>query len=195
MVVLGSQIASERKKKEDFQEERKSNQHKNKSKSQEVIDTSVANNNSLSINNDLDGLSSSTNWLGAGIYFAPPDDANCSDEDYAYDDNPYLHNLSGKQLMGNYELQVTGYDDNNDVRVIHDTDGLAEIDGDKPSCPNPITSINNWKEVFAKGEAQKELREKIQNFQPQENIILQELDAENSSWTYLRTFELFLMTS
>ena len=105
MVVLGSQIVSERKKKkEDFHKERKSNQHKNKSKSQEVIDTSVANNNSLSINDALDGLSSSTNWLCADIYFAPPDDANCSNEDSAYDDNPHLHNLSGKQLMGNYEL-------------------------------------------------------------------------------------------
>ena len=93
--------------------------------------------------------------------------------------------------MANCELQVTGYDDDNDVRVIHDTDGLAEIDEDEPSCPNPVTSLNNWKELSAEGEAQKELREKIENFQPQENIILQELDAENSSWTYLRTFELF----
>ena len=40
-------------------------------------------------------------------------------------------------------------------------------------------------------EAQKELRGKIDNFEPQENIILQELDAENSFWTHLRTFELF----
>ena len=40
-------------------------------------------------------------------------------------------------------------------------------------------------------EAQKELRGKIDNFEPQENIILQELDAENSSWTHLPTFELF----
>ena len=55
--------------------------------------------------------------------------------------------------------------------------------------------MNNWKEVFAQGEAQKELREKIENFEPQENIILQELDAENSSWTHLHTFELSLMTS
>ena len=52
--------------------------------------------------------------------------------------------------------------------------------------------MNNWKEVSAEGEAQKELKKKIiENFEPQENIILQELDAENSSWTYLRTFELF----
>ena len=93
--------------------------------------------------------------------------------------------------MANCELQVTGYDDNNDVRVIHDTDGLVEIDGDEPSCPNLVTSLNNWKDVSAEGEAQKELREKIENFEPQENIILQELDAENSSWTHLRTFELF----
>ena len=136
-------------------------------------------------------MSSSTSWLGADIYIAPPDDANCSDEDSADDDNPHLHNLSGKQLMANCELQVTGYDDDNDVRVIHDTDGLAEIDEDEPSCPNPVTSLNNWKELSAEGEAQKELREKIENFEPQENIILQELDAENSSWTHLRTFELF----
>ena len=88
---------------------------------------------------------------------APPDDANCSDEDSADDDNPNLHNLSGKQLMANCELQVTGYDDNNDVRVIHDTDRLAEIDGDELSCPNIVTSLNNWK-VSAEGEAQKELR-------------------------------------
>ena len=102
-------------------------------------------------------MSSSTNWLGADIYIAPPDDANCSDEDSADDDNPNLHNLSGKQLMANCELQVTGYDDNNDVRVIHDTDGLAETDGDELSCPNIVTSLNNWK-VSAEGEAQKELR-------------------------------------
>ena len=41
VVVLGSQIASKRKK-EDFQKERKSNQHKNKSKSQEVIDIYIS---------------------------------------------------------------------------------------------------------------------------------------------------------
>ena len=93
VVVLGSQILSNRKKKkEDFQKERKSDRRKNKSKSQEVIDTSVASNNSLSVNNALDGLSSSTNWLGADIYIAPPDDANCSDEDSTDDDNPHLHN-------------------------------------------------------------------------------------------------------
>ena len=93
VVVLGSQILSNRKKKkEDFQKERKSDRRKNKSKSQEVIDTSVASNNSLSVNNALDGLSSSTNWLGADIYIAPPDDANCSDEDSADDVNPHLHN-------------------------------------------------------------------------------------------------------
>ena len=57
-----------------------------------MIYTSVANNNSLSVNNALDGLSSSTNWLGADIYIAPPDDANCSDEDSADDVNPHLHN-------------------------------------------------------------------------------------------------------
>ena len=118
-------------------------------------------------------MSSSTSWLGADIYIAPPDDANCSDEDSADDDNPHLHNLSGKQLMANCELQVTGYDDN-DVRVIHDTDGLVEIDGDEPSCPNLVTSLNNWKEVSAEEEAQKELREKIENFEPQGNIILQD---------------------
>ena len=158
-----------------------------------MIYTSVANNNSLSVNNALDGLSSSTNWLGAEIYIAPPDNANCSNEDSADDDNPHLHNLSGKQLMANCELQVTGYDDDNDVRVIHDTDadGLAEIDEDEPSCPNPVTSLNNWKELSAEREAQKELREKIENFQPQENIIFQESEGENSSWTHLQTFELF----
>ena len=110
-------------------------------------------------------MSSSTNWLGADIYIAPPDDANYSDEDSADDDNQ-LHNLSGKQLLANCELQVTGYDDNNDVRVIHDTDGLAEIDVDEPACPNPVTSLHNWKEISAEGEAQKELREKIENLEP-----------------------------
>ena len=49
------------------------------------------------------------------------------------------------------------YDDINDVRVIDDTDRLAKIDGDEPSCSNPVTSLNNWKEVSAEGEAQKEL--------------------------------------
>ena len=116
VVVLGSQIASKiKKKKDDFQKEWKYNRHKNKSKSQEVIDTTVANNNSLSVNNAIDGLSSSTNWLGTDIYIAPPHDVNCSDEDSADDDNPHLRNLSGKQLMANCERQVTGYDDNNDV--------------------------------------------------------------------------------
>ena len=33
--------------------------------------------------------------------------------------------------------------------------------------------------------------EKIENFEPQENIILKELDVENISWTHLHTFELF----
>ena len=83
------------------------------------------------------------------------------------------------------------YDDINDVRVIDDTDRLAKIDGDEPSCSNPVTSLNNWKEVSAEGGAQKELREKMENFEPQENIILQELDDENSTWAYLHTFELF----
>ena len=70
--VLGSQIVSKRKKKEYFQKEwfKKSNWHKNKSKSPEVFDTSVANSNSLSVNNALDGLSSNTNCLGADIYIA-----------------------------------------------------------------------------------------------------------------------------
>ena len=128
VVVLGSQTASKRKKKkEDFKNEQKSNRHKNNSKSQEVIYTPVANNNSLSVNNALDGLG--THWLGADIYFALPDDATGFDEDSTDDDNPHLRNLSRKLLMANCELQVTGYDDNNDVRVIHDRDGLAEIDG------------------------------------------------------------------
>ena len=67
LVVLGSQIASKRKKKEYFQKGwfKKSNWHKDKIKSQEVIDTTVANNNSLIVNNALDGLSSNANWLGA----------------------------------------------------------------------------------------------------------------------------------
>ena len=110
-------------------------------------------------------MSSSTNWLGADIYIASPDDANYSNEDSADDDN-HLHNLSGKQLLANCELQVTGYDDNNDVRVIHDTDGLAENDGDEPACSNSVTSLHKWKEISAEGEAQKELREKIENFEP-----------------------------
>ena len=61
--------------------------------------------------------------------------------------------------MANCKLQVTGYDNNNDVRVIHGIDGLAEIDGDEPSYPHPVTSLNNWTEVSAEVEAQKELRE------------------------------------
>ena len=105
-------------------------------------------------------MSSSTHWLGADIYIVPPDDANCSDEVTADDNNPHLHNLSGKQLMANCQIQVTGYDDDNDVRVIHDIDALAEIDGDEPSYPNPVTSLNKWKEVSAEGEAQKELKKK-----------------------------------
>ena len=70
-------------------------------------------------------------------------------------------------------------------------DGFAEIDGDKPWYLNSATSLNNWKEVSAEGEAQKELWEKTENFELQKNIIPQELDAENSSRTHLHTFELF----
>ena len=105
-------------------------------------------------------MSSSSHWLGADIYIAPPDDANCSDEDSADDDNPHLHNFSRKQLMTNCELQVTGYDDNNDVRVIHDTDGLAEIDGDEPSYPNPVISLNNWKDFLLRWKHKKNSEKK-----------------------------------
>ena len=103
------QLHKEKKKKEGFQKELKSNHHKNKIKSQEVIDISVINSSSFSVNNALDGLSSSTHWLGADIYIGPPDNVNCSNEDSADDDNPHLHNFSRKQLMANCEFQVTGY--------------------------------------------------------------------------------------
>ena len=93
--------------------------------------------------------------------------------------------------MANCELQLTGYDENSDIRVSHDTDWHAEIDGDELSYFNLVTSLNNWKEVSADLKAQKELREKIENFEPPKNIILQELDVENNSWTHLHTFELF----
>ena len=98
VAVLGFQVASKRKKKEeDFQKERKANRHKSKSKLQKVIDTSETNSINLSVNNTLDGFSSSTHWLGADIYTGPPDDANFSNEDTADDDdNPHLHNFSRK---------------------------------------------------------------------------------------------------
>ena len=68
--------------------------------------------------------------------------------------------------MANCELQLTGYDENSDIRVSHDTDWHAEIDGDELSYFNLVTSLNNWKEVSADLKAQKELREKIENFEP-----------------------------
>ena len=68
--------------------------------------------------------------------------------------------------MANCELQLTGYDENSDIRVSHDTNWHAEIDGDEFSYLNLVTSLNNWKEVSADLKAQKELREKIENFEP-----------------------------
>ena len=35
--------------------------------------------------------------------------------------------------MENCKLQLTGYDDNNDIRVSHDTDGHDKIYGDELS--------------------------------------------------------------
>ena len=80
VAVLGFQVASKRKKKEeDFQKERKSNRHKSKSKLQKVIDTSETNSINLSVNNSLDGFSSSPHWLGADIYIV----ASISQKKYA----------------------------------------------------------------------------------------------------------------
>ena len=84
VAVLGSQMASKKKRRRKIF--KKSEKHKNKSKSQGIIDTSVASSSSLSVNNALDGLSSSTYC----ICIALPDDANCTNEDSVDDGNPHF---------------------------------------------------------------------------------------------------------
>ena len=188
--VVGFKGAPKRqKKKEELPKGCESKRQKNKNAYKEITDIPVMGKKCLSMRDALDGLTSSKRWLGANIYIAPPDDGNCSDEDSADDDNPQLHNLSRKQLMANCELQVTCYDDD-DVKVMQDADHLADIDGDEHSHTDPVTSLNCWM-ADVDEDTQQDLRATIENVELSENSTLQALDAENSSWTHVRTFELF----
>ena len=146
------------------------------------VDLSTIDEKALSVNDVLDGLCSSKSWLCTNIFPTPPD-GNCSDEE-----DPQLCNLSKRQLLSTCELQVVRNDDD-EVQVICDKEGLANIDEAVSMDTDPVTSANNW--PIAQEIEQQELKNLIDSFEPPKNDTLQALDHQNSTWTHIHTFELF----
>ena len=162
---------------------------KRREQNKNTINTTKAAPSGLTVNEALNTLASDRQWVAADLFIAPPDDANCSDEDSADEADPQLHNLSKQQLLAQCQLRLRQ----------NDTDEVVELDGDNniadgsesSNLNNVSSSQNNWKSSNGANEKQSGLREKVQNFKAPKNVHIETLDNENHNWTHLRTFELF----
>ena len=163
-------------------------------------------NTGLTINEALDILASNNQWVGADLFMTTPEDANCSDEDSADEEDPHQHNLSKKQLLAQCQLRLRE----------NGSDEMREIDSDKEQIGESSTSqsssssakastssasittiakasttANIWKPSKGENEKQMELREKVKTFKAPKNLEIERLDNENHNWSHVRCFKLF----
>ena len=154
----------------------------NKSASSSAANNGGVKKTKFSLNDALDTLNKDNKWAGADIFIAPPDDANCSAEDSADEEDPQMYNLSKKQLLADCELRLHNGDDDDN------SDGIEEAAEEEKTKDE---KKNNWKESESDNKKQHDIREQIKNFDVPENVKMQELDNANHNWTHTRLFELY----
>ena len=160
----------------------------------------------LTINEALDILASNNQWVGADLFMTPPEDANCSDEDLADEEDPHLHNLSKKQLLAQCQLRLRENGSDEMIEIDSDKEQIGESSTSQSSSSSAkastssasITTIakasttaNICKPSKGENEKQMELREKVETFKAPKNLEIERLDNENHNWSHVRCFELF----
>ena len=134
----------------------------------------------LHVETVLDSLRSGniSNWLQADIYLAPPNDANCSDEDSGNEEHVDINNLSKNLLLSTSELQLQTDDPSVDAIVVNNQEALSGVENTVTVATEAsIDTTNDWVEVSDLQD--NPLSTKVKNFVPPTNPFFADPETHN----------------